>query len=157
MIVVAVERRVPATSILMKAGGATLYSVRNQFRVHARRSRLGEYSAFSNLPVNPIGHAPTRYQAPRKSPRRTVSYLAGNRISRARRNIEKVPAPSAVPEHRLIPASDGRRITQFLYQLIDCRLKLLRRHRLDEMHLEPGGTAAFDISLHSVPAECDAW
>jgi hypothetical protein len=67
MIVVAIERRVPDKSILMKAGGATLYSVRNQFRVHARRSRLGEYSAFSNLPVNPIGHAPTRYQAPRKS------------------------------------------------------------------------------------------
>ena len=35
MIVVAIERRVPDKSILMKAGGATLYSVRNQFRVHA--------------------------------------------------------------------------------------------------------------------------
>jgi hypothetical protein len=67
VIVVAVDRRVPDTSTLMKAGGATLYSVRNEFRVHARRSQPGEYSALSNLPVNPIGHAPTRYQAPRKS------------------------------------------------------------------------------------------
>ena len=29
------------------------------------------------------------------------------RISGARRNIEKVPAPSAVPEHRLVPAKPG--------------------------------------------------
>ncbi len=43
----------------------------------------------------------------------------------------------------------------YLYKLIDCRLKLLRRHRLYKMDLEPGGTAAFDILLHSVSAECD--
>jgi hypothetical protein len=42
-------------------------------------------------------------------------------------------------------------------KLVDCRRELLRRYRLYKIDLESGSSAAFDILLHSKPAECDGW
>ena len=78
VIVVAVERRVPDTSILMKAGRATLYSVRNQFEFMPVDRSWANTRLSAIYRSIPSGAPLQAIRLLENLDRRTVSCLVGN-------------------------------------------------------------------------------